>query len=41
MSVVLTCIDNWMQPFGDRYVEGYTEEAKGKLGIDVVNETRD
>jgi hypothetical protein len=25
-----------MMPFGDRYVEGYTEGAKGKLAIDVI-----
>ncbi|KAH6684008.1 hypothetical protein B0J14DRAFT_571874 [Halenospora varia] len=31
-----TTYDNWMQPFGDRYVENYTQEAKGKLGIDMV-----
>jgi len=23
-------------PFGDRYVEGYTEGAKGKLEIDQI-----
>jgi hypothetical protein len=29
-------IDNWMMQYGVRYVENYTEEAKGHLAIDIV-----
>lgn len=28
--------DNWMMQYGIRYVKNYTEEAKGHLGIDMV-----
>ncbi|KAF2477651.1 uncharacterized protein BDR25DRAFT_274960 [Lindgomyces ingoldianus] len=31
-----TTYDTWMQLFGDRYVEGYTQHAKGKLAIDIL-----
>lgn len=34
-------IDTWMQPFGDRYVQNYTEQAKGKLEIDIVDALKD
>lgn len=29
-------VDNWMMQYGIRYVENYTEEAKGHLAIDIV-----
>ncbi|KAL5316179.1 hypothetical protein ACEPPN_017057 [Leptodophora sp. 'Broadleaf-Isolate-01'] len=31
-----TTYDNWMMQYGIRYVKNYTEEAKGHLGIDMV-----
>ncbi|PQE09684.1 metal dependent phosphohydrolase protein [Rutstroemia sp. NJR-2017a BBW] len=31
-----TTYDNWMMQYGVRYVENYTEDAKGHLGIDIV-----
>ncbi|TVY85519.1 hypothetical protein LSUE1_G000385 [Lachnellula suecica] len=30
-------VDTWMMPYGFRYVDGYAEEAKGHLAIDVAN----
>ncbi|KAL4906357.1 hypothetical protein BDW74DRAFT_141303 [Aspergillus multicolor] len=31
-----TTYDNFVRDFGERFVEGYKEEAKGKLAIDVL-----
>jgi hypothetical protein len=33
---LITVTDTWMMPFGDLYVENYTQEAKGHLAIDLV-----
>ncbi|KAB8292396.1 hypothetical protein EYC80_008131 [Monilinia laxa] len=34
-----TTYDTWMMQFGFRYVENYTEEAKGHLAIDIIDGT--